>query len=195
MMSTESARASLAGTDKAVEIAVRPLREEDLRWFRAVRNSAADFLHDQRRFTSAEVGEWFFREDRPDIEVIEVERQQIGFFRLVRINESVLQVGADLDPEFQGRGLGFEAYRQSLPVFADRYGVNEFTLRVLPMNIRAIRLYLSLGFQTVEVCAEYGPGRTVSVRDLEMRRDAATYPVPTAPPNDFARLLVAGLDV
>jgi RimJ/RimL family protein N-acetyltransferase len=144
----------------------------DLPWFVTLRNSVRHFLHDPSEFSIAEAEDWY-HESKPDFRVISQDNQQVGYFRLStdEQNPVCLWVGADIDPKYQGHGIAREAYEKFLPEFTREFECSEFRLRVLPANVRAIGLYLSLGFRTSSVETAVSPdGRSVLVIDYTMTR-------------------------
>jgi RimJ/RimL family protein N-acetyltransferase len=129
-------------------ITVKPLSKLDLEFLNKVRNeNAAEFLHDSRTFTLPDTQEWFAK-TKPDYYLILVENTPAGYFRI--INHSTtnknLYIGADLAKEYQGKGIGFQAYNYFLPYLFKEYDLNKITLEVLGNNSRAINLYYKLGF-------------------------------------------------
>jgi ribosomal protein S18 acetylase RimI-like enzyme len=176
-------------------LSLRPLRRSDLAWFVEVRNSAREFLHDDRAF-SAEDAESWFETSRPDYLIIELAGERAGYFRLEGLQgeSGVLQVGADLARDLRGQGLGERIYRELLPELGDQYGARAFSLRVLPSNARAIRLYRKLGFTTHAVSARPAADRSIEIFDIEMRLVPEELNKPrTEAASDFADLLAAGL--
>lgn len=127
------------------------LIEEDLPFFLEVRNQVRDKLHDSREFTLEEAKEWL-----PTTPVqywtISKDLTKVGYFRLTRINESLWQIGADIHPNFQRKGIASKAY----PVFINQIVrklnpvPSSLELRVLKNNLIALSLYLKLGFEIDE---------------------------------------------
>ena len=154
------------------DLEIRSLDFADLPWFVAVRNSVRSFLHDPSEFSISEAETWF-QATKPDFRIISQGNQAVGYFRLSidATNPLCLWVGADIDPKFQGSGIGRAAYEKFLPDFAREFESSEFRLRVLPSNVRAIGLYLSLGFRTLSAETTVSPdGRSVLVTDYTMTR-------------------------
>ncbi len=144
----------------------------DLPWFITLRNSVRDFLHDPSEFSISEAEDWYHA-TKPDFRVISRDNKPVGYFRLSAhaSNPFCLWVGADIDPKYQGHGIAREAYEKFLPEFAREFECSEFRLRVLPANVRAIGLYLSLGFRTLSVETTVSPdGRSILVTDYTMTR-------------------------
>ena len=127
-----------------------PLAREDLPFLIEVRNECRDSLHDNRVFTLAECETWF-REKKPDFQIIRWDGERIGYFRLSNhdLENASIYIGADLDQRFRGRGLARLAYEAFLPVLKRRYGVSVVKLEVLSNNTVAHRLYQKLGFVEV----------------------------------------------
>jgi len=149
---------------------VSALAAEDLGWFVEVRNSASQYLHDERQFNVEEASEWF-KSTSSIYKVVHMGNERIGYFRLTPdlYENGVLWIGADLAIGSRGQGLGSQIYHQFLPVFRDEFDVAEFRLRVLPFNVRAISLYRRLGFCTAEItCESTQDGRAICVTDITM---------------------------
>jgi RimJ/RimL family protein N-acetyltransferase len=124
-----------------------PLTLEDLPFLVEVRNECRDLLHDNRMFTLDDCRAWF-REKQPDFQVIRLDGERIGYFRLSNHDQvdASIYVGADLHRNYRGRGLARLAYEAFLPFLNDRYHVSMVKLEVLSHNSAALRLYQKLGF-------------------------------------------------
>jgi RimJ/RimL family protein N-acetyltransferase len=74
----------------------------------------------------------------------------VGYFRLSNYSElnRNIYIGADIDPQYQGQGLGYRAYCEFLPVLFKKYNLHKITLEVLSTNARALNLYKKIGFIT-----------------------------------------------
>ena len=154
------------------DLEIRSLDFADLPWFVALRNSVRSFLHDPSEFSISEAETWF-QATKPDFRMISQGNQAVGYFRLSIdvTNPLCLWVGADIDPKCQNNGIGRAAYEKFLPEFEREFECSEFRLRVLPANVRAIGLYLSLGFRTSSAETTIAPdGRAVLVTDYTMSR-------------------------
>ena len=149
-----------------------PIAESDLGWFVNTRNSCVEFLHDPREFTVFQAQDWWAHR-KDDYRKILFNEEAIGYFRIgeieTRKSKKLLWIGADLDQPHQSMGHGKNVYEKFLPIFQKEFAVDGFILKVLPSNIRAIRLYLALGFNisalesTVDV-----EKREFVISDLEM---------------------------
>ena len=134
------------------------LRQEDLPFFIEVRNSVRFNLHDSREFSLADATEWF---ERTEVKywVIFQGAIKVGYFRLSKLSDLSWQIGADIHPIHQGKGIASAAYPIFIeeivklidpqPVFLD--------LRVLIHNRKALSLYKKLGFKvlnqtTTDIC-------------------------------------------
>jgi RimJ/RimL family protein N-acetyltransferase len=129
-------------------VGFRRLEIGDLDFLMEVRNSyAEDFLHDSRTFTLAQTCEWFIKTS-PDYWTIVLGERLVGYFRLSNYSETNrnVYVGADVHPDFQGKGIATEAYRKFLPFLFQEYDLNKISLEVLASNEKAIHLYEKLGF-------------------------------------------------
>jgi RimJ/RimL family protein N-acetyltransferase len=125
--------------------------EDDLPFFLNIRNQVKDKLHDSREFTLEEAQEWL-QKTPVQYWIISNDLEKVGYFRLARINESLWQIGADIHPDFQRKGIASKAY----PVFIDQIvkklnpAPSSLELRVLKNNSIAMSLYLKLGFEIDE---------------------------------------------
>ena len=137
-------------------IKIKPLKKKDLKFFNAIRNSAREFLHDNREFTLEQTKEWFeslppekkyylisatkFHEGDTKFS----EPIPIGYFRVREYSPTCWEVGADLHEDYRGMGLAKKAYKKLFKKFPD---VTSWCLEVLGNNTRAYTLYRSLGFE------------------------------------------------
>jgi diamine N-acetyltransferase len=129
-------------------VGFRRLEIGDLDFLMEIRNGyAADFLHDSRTFDLAQTCEWFIK-TQPDYWIISLEERRVGYFRLSNHSETNrnIYVGADIHPDFQGKGIATKAYREFLPFLFQEYDLNKISLEVLASNEKAIHLYEKLGF-------------------------------------------------
>lgn len=122
----------------------------DLEFLNEVRNQyASEFLHDDRTFTLEETEKWF-AETNPSYYIIldDATKSKIGYFRLSNHSDKNknLYIGADIAPEFRGRGYAKPAYNMFMDFLFNYYNLNKITLEVLSTNLIAINLYTSLGF-------------------------------------------------
>ncbi len=128
-------------------------------FFHRTRNSAREFLHDQRQFTLDEVRTWW-QTAKANYRIVIVDHTPAGYFRLQEVSPWHYQIGLDLAAEFRDKGLGRKVYQAA---FNELFSpVNKpwlLSLRVLKSNERAIHLYETLGFKVSEVCEN----------DIEMR--------------------------
>ena len=133
----------------------RPLTFSDLEFFNFVRNSAATFLHDQRQFSLDQTIDWFQKGPPSSYWIVEMKGIRIGYFRCLALNSGKVMIGADLHPDFQGKGLAKIMYQEFAQSVLISQGFTTCTLRVLKSNERARRLYLKLGFiQTGETAED-----------------------------------------
>jgi RimJ/RimL family protein N-acetyltransferase len=132
------------------------MRFEDLEWFVSIRNSVREHLHNSNQFTLDQAETWFrnlsdIKYFKISIRDVDGTSQVIGYLRFREITEnSIGEIGLDLDPRFQGRKLSFEAYIEFAKTNLAR--VNIWTLRVKKANQRAVSLYKKLGFS---IAAEF----------------------------------------
>lgn len=132
----------------------RPLAFADLEFFNLARNAAAPFLHDNRLFSLEETIQWFEKGPLGSYWIVEREGIRIGYFRCLIVDSNTVMIGADIHPDFQGKGFSTSMYQEFAQSVLIPDDYKTCTLRVLRSNKRAQRLYLKLGFvqtgQTVE---------------------------------------------
>ena len=127
------------------------LIKEDLPFFINIRNQVRVNLHDSREFTLVEAQEWLSKTS-VQYWVISLDSTKVGYFRFARINESLWQIGADIHPDFQRKGIASKAY----PLFISQIvrkqnpAPTSLELRVLKSNVIALSLYVKLGFSILE---------------------------------------------
>lgn len=126
------------------------IQEYDLEFLNSVRNQyAEEFLHDSRTFSIEETNKWF-NETSPLYYIIQddVSNNKIGYFRLSNYSKENknIYIGADIAPEYRGKGYAKPAYLQFMDFIFTEYELNKITLEVLHTNSIAINLYKSLGF-------------------------------------------------
>ena len=158
---------------RSMSFTFRPMSARDIEFVNRVRNASADFLHDSRRFTIAETIEWFSRGKSQDFWIVEFDEQRLGYFRAVRVGGDVLQIGADLAPEFRGQGLSYKLFKE----FALRMpysGIKTLTLRVLRTNTRALHIYSKLGFLVTQETQSDFKMETCLEKVAEFRLDTRT---------------------
>ena len=127
----------------------RKLEYDDLEFLNEVRNLySEEFLHDSRNFSLSETQSWFLQ-FKPDYYIIEEDKNKIGYFRISNYSEvnSNLYIGADIHPNFKGKGYGFISYKEFIPILFEKYNLNKISLEVLSTNNIAISLYNKLGFK------------------------------------------------
>lgn len=130
----------------------KKMTENDLDFFNSVRNSCAkEYLHDSRYFTIDETKEWFKTTQNLYYIIFLIENNietNIGYFRLSNlstINKNIY-IGADLDENWRGQGLAYDAYKTFIPILFEMFDLHKISLEVLATNTRAINLYKKLYF-------------------------------------------------
>lgn len=127
------------------------LIEEDLPFFLNIRNQVKNKLHDSREFTLEEAKEWL---PKTPVQywVISMDMLKVGYFRLTKLNDSLWQIGADIHPDYQRKGIATKAY----PIFINQIvrklnpPPSSLELQVLKNNSIAFSLYVKLGFAIEE---------------------------------------------
>lgn len=123
----------------------RLMNKKDLPIFLRIRNEVSEYLHDNRKFTIGEAEIWWANQTT-EYWLILRDGVCIGYFRLQNSNQDYFLIGADLDTDFQNRGIGSEVY----PIFIEqKCKQKNLRLRVLKTNKRALALYLKLRFNII----------------------------------------------
>jgi len=116
-----------------MNIIFRRIDYEDIEFINRVRNQyAKEYLHDSRTFTLIETNNWFIV-SKPDYWMIINGKDTIGYFRLSNhstANQNIY-IGADIAPEFTGKGFAKEAYKLFIPFIFNLYNLNKISLEVL----------------------------------------------------------------
>lgn len=133
-------------TSKALSI--RALEENDLPFLNKTRNQVSMYLHDPRMFTLDETKSWF-KVSPGSYWLLLLGTTSCGYFRSREVSGNHWEIGLDLHPDFQNRGIGYESYLLFAKSVLLPNGVSKVSLRVLRTNYRAIALYKKLNFQTV----------------------------------------------
>ena len=89
----------------------KTMQYEDLPFFNEVRNLSRDFLHDNSEYTLEETEAWF-SSNKPSFFIVWKDFRQIGYFRTSNLStkNKNLYIGADLHPDFRGKGHGYSSY-------------------------------------------------------------------------------------
>ena len=141
----------------------RPTRYEDLKAFNQIRNLSREWLHDSREFTLKQTQEWWqSNEDSGEgpsywsiiqyDNIFDGGELMIGYFRADIVDgyaDTAWQIGADLHPDFRGRGIAKRLYPEFMRMCIRAFDATDFHLSVLPHNLRAGKLYHSLGFEQI----------------------------------------------
>lgn len=130
-------------------VSFRKITRQDIPVITEIRNLCVEYLHDSRQFSVEESFKWYDKFN-PDFYAIIVNDKMIGYFRTSNYSPENLNIyiGADIHPDFQGKGIGFEVYSKFIPYIFEIYGLNKISLEVLSTNQRAISLYNKLGFKS-----------------------------------------------
>lgn len=132
-----------------MDLIFRQIEHKDLEFVNNVRNQyAKEYLHDSRTFSINDINNWFLN-TKPNYWMILNEGNTIGYFRLSNhsfVNKNIY-IGADIAPEFIGKGFAKEAYKLFISFLFKEYELNKISLEVLSTNERAISLYNKLGFK------------------------------------------------
>lgn len=125
----------------------REMVEDDLHFFLKIRNSVSfEFLHNSKEYTIDECKIWF-QSKKDDYYIIEYDNNNIGYFRTSNlIDNETIYIGADLDVNYRGKGLGFICYNLFIPFIVKKHNLKKINLEVLETNNVAINLYKKLGF-------------------------------------------------
>jgi len=129
-------------------VEIKKLNFNDLGFLNETRNLVSEeFLHDSRTFSYEDTVNWF-NSTSPDYRTIWADKNRVGYFRISNYSSANknLYVGADIHPNYQGRGYAKEAYKKMIPQLFEEYYLHKLSLEVLATNHRAINLYENLGF-------------------------------------------------
>jgi len=124
------------------------MSEEHINFYNEVRNLSRNNLHDNSVYSLEDNLKWF-KKTNPEFYIIKFENHLIGYFRtsnLSLVNKNIY-IGADLHPNYRGRGLAYKAYRQFISFIFNKYNLYKISLEVLENNIVAFNLYKKLGFK------------------------------------------------
>ncbi len=125
-----------------------PLEKENLPWFLHIRNNCTEFLHTDKKFSLEEASNWF-SDTAPEYYIIQADCVNVGYFRTSNLDrlKRTIYIGCDLQPEYRGRGIGYQAYSEFIKYMGQKYKLKRILLEVLETNRRAIGLYEKLGFK------------------------------------------------
>ncbi len=142
-------------------VKIREATIEDGEFILSVRNDPTTiaFLHTTTTFDLENFKQWFLA-TAPQMFIIE-DKEPVGYLRTKWLEDNVLQVGADIHPQFRRKGYAQKGY---MLLFEKYPEVKKFNLEVLNHNIIAQNLYEKLGFVVVsEYNYENGMGSTKSI--------------------------------
>jgi predicted GNAT family N-acyltransferase len=125
------------------------LQASKLKYFLKIRNSSADFLHDNRIFTLDECITWFESNHESKYILVKKNKQILGYFRFNLKKNFNLYIGLDLTEEERGKGIGFILYQCLFKHSNLLKTFKRIKLEVLESNKRAFKLYTKLGFKVV----------------------------------------------
>ena len=130
-------------------VSFRKIERDDIPLMSDIRNLCVDYLHDSTQFTLDETFKWFDTTN-PNFYVILMDNKMIGYFRTSNysLDNKNIYIGADIHPNYWGKGIGFSIYSKFIPFLFEEYNLNKISLEVLSTNQRAISLYKKLGFKT-----------------------------------------------
>ena len=125
----------------------RRIEKNDCDFINGVRNSCAEYLHDNRKFSKDDTLEWILKND-PDYYIVLFNDIKIGYIRLSNHSTTNrnIYIGMDLHEDYRGKELSYNAYKLFIPHLFDKQGLNKISLEVLKTNVRAYNLYKKLGF-------------------------------------------------
>ena len=142
-------------------VRIREATIEDGEFILSVRNDPTTiaFLHTTTTFDLENFKQWFLATD-PQMFIIE-DKEPVGYLRTKWLEDNVLQVGADIHPQFRRKGYAQRGYKLLFEKYPE---VKKFNLEVLNHNVIAQNLYEKLGFVVVrEYDYENGMGSTKSI--------------------------------
>ena len=141
---------------KYKNIGFRPIDENDLEILRINRNDSETllFLGSVDLVSSEQQKEWWKSLSRSKTQLWfcvfeEKYANVVGVLRFQNIDyiNKCCEIGADIFPEFRGRGLGIDVYEMALEYLFCHFNINTVYLRVAEFNKRGIDLYKKIGFK------------------------------------------------
>jgi diamine N-acetyltransferase len=147
------------------DIMIRPIERRDIESIRNIRNDETTFMQltDAQLITPAQQQAWFdalgTAKDRAFFSVVKLDQEPdlpiisesdfIGFVRSYGIDQTnrSIGIGADVAPEWRGRGYGTKIYRAFLRYLFNDLAFHRVWLLVLETNVDAQRLYERVGFK------------------------------------------------
>lgn len=108
-----------------------------------------------RRFSDEEIDHYAFPDPHTEVALVAVARDEGGNERIIgearyvldKDNPGKAEIAISVSEDFRGQGLGRRLLAEILAIARER-GVVELFSQVLASNARAIRLFMSLGFDT-----------------------------------------------
>lgn len=94
-------------------------------------------------------GRWVtsaFRSERQNIIRVSLRSQTIGFFLIEESGRDVYWHLHAIDPEFQGKGLGYQTFIEMIKIHKTR-NIKTITSKIIAKNLPIINLYSKLGFR------------------------------------------------
>ena len=136
-------------------VSFRRITRQDVPLISEIRNLCVEYLHDSTQFSVEETFKWFDNSN-PNFYSILLDNKMIGYFRTSNysLKNQNIYIGADIHPNYWGKGIGFEVYSKFIPFLFNEYNLNKISLEVLSTNNRAISLYTKLGFKSEGVKRE-----------------------------------------
>jgi RimJ/RimL family protein N-acetyltransferase len=132
-----------------MNLIIRKVKIEDIEQINQIRNDSSEWLHDNTKFTLSQTLEWF-NKNKPDWwSIVDDDNSAvIGYFRLSNWSSKNknIYIGADIRPDFRGKGLGYRAYLSFMKFLFIERDLHKITLEVIESNNRAHGLYKKLGF-------------------------------------------------
>ena len=128
-------------------IKIKQMELEDVEFFNETRNLSKEMLHNNEAYSLEESKSWF-AEQNPMFYVIYYNSDKIGYFRTSNFSKKNknIYIGADLHPDFRGKGFAFLAYKKFIDYLFETLDLNKISLEVLSINKIAYNLYKKLGF-------------------------------------------------
>jgi len=145
------------------------MTQNDLPFFLSIRNECRKYLHNNNYFSLEECKKWFIS-STTKYYIVTMNNNKIGYIRLSehdKLNKSIY-IGADLHKNYRGRGIGKKLYDNLFSFLKENFDIKILYLEVLSHNLRAINLYINLGFRPLNLIQNFDIRDGIHVNSIKM---------------------------